>query len=84
MFMLKIKITGFPTGNFSPHISNSKAKRRKFPGGPVVKTPHICAGGMGATPGQGTKIPHAAWHGKKKKKWRQSKTGPEKALRAGI
>ena len=25
------------------------------------------AGGMGLIPGWGTKIPHAAWHGKKKK-----------------
>ena len=33
-----------------------------FPGGPVVKT--LCfytVGGTGLTPGQGTKIPHAAW-----------------------
>ena len=25
------------------------------------------AGGVGSIPGQGTRIPHAAWHGKKKK-----------------
>ena len=26
------------------------------------------AGGIGLIPGQGTKIPHAVWHGQKKKK----------------
>ena len=26
------------------------------------------AGGQGSIPGQGTKIPQAAWHGQKKKK----------------
>ena len=36
---------------------------RDFPGGTVVKTPHShCRG----SPGQGTKIPHAVWHGQKK------------------
>ena len=33
---------------------------RDFPGGPVVKNPPSNAGDAGATPGQGTKIPHAA------------------------
>ena len=39
---------------------------RDFLGSPVVKTPHFqCrdAGGVGSIPGQGTKIPHAAWCG---------------------
>ena len=34
-----------------------------FPGAPMVKT----AGGTGSTPGQGTKIPHAAQYHQKKK-----------------
>ena len=32
-----------------------------FPGGPVVKTSPSNAGGVGLTPGWGTKIPHASW-----------------------
>ena len=31
-----------------------------FPGGPVFKNLSYSAGDMGSTPGQGTKIPHAA------------------------
>ena len=34
---------------------------RVFPGGPVVNTVSSNAGGTGLIPGQGTKIPHAAW-----------------------
>ena len=30
-----------------------------FPGGPVAKTLPSNAGGVGSTPGRGTKIPHA-------------------------
>ena len=44
-----------------------------LPGGPVVKTPRLhasTAGGVG--PGQGTKIQHAVWGIKKKKKWNNS------------
>ena len=37
-----------------------KAKRRGFPGGPVVKNPPSNAGDAGSIPGWGTKIPHAA------------------------
>ena len=33
------------------------------------------AGGMGSIPGRGTKIPHAAWRGKKKKKERKKLNG---------
>ena len=36
---------------------------REFPGGPVVRTLR-----PGSIPGQGNKIPHAAWCGQKKKK----------------
>ena len=39
-----------------------------FPGSPMVKICTFNAGGMGSIPGQGTKIPHASWHGQKKKK----------------
>ena len=40
----------------------------RFPGGPVVKTLALKAGGMGSIPCQRTKILHAIWGGKKKKK----------------
>ena len=33
---------------------------RDIPGGPVVKNPPSNVGDMGAIPGRGTKIPHAA------------------------
>ena len=32
-----------------------------FPGGPMVRASPCNAGGVGLTPGQGTKIPHASW-----------------------
>ena len=50
---------------------NQKKKEKlscgKFPGGPVIKPPCFHAGGMGSTPGLGTKIsmPHM-WQEKKK------------------
>ena len=34
-----------------------------FAGGPVVRTHASSAKGMHLIPGQGTKIPHAMWHG---------------------
>ena len=34
----------------------------------MVKTPCCHCGGTGSVPSQGTKIPHAVWHGQKKKK----------------
>ena len=37
------------------------------PGGPVVKTPLFHCRGHGFDPWSGTKIPHATWHGQKKK-----------------
>ena len=37
-----------------------------FPGGPVARTSPSTAGGASSIPGQGTKIPHAVQHGKKK------------------
>ena len=39
----------------------------EFPGGPVVKTLALKAGGMGSIPCLRTKILHAIWGGKKKK-----------------
>ena len=45
-----------------------KGHRKDFPGSPVVKTPHLHCRGHSSIPGQGTKIPRAAWHGQKKKK----------------
>ena len=36
---------------------------REFPGGPVVRTPRSHCRGLGSIPGQGTKIPQAAWCG---------------------
>jgi len=38
---------------------------RDFPGSPVVKTQGLHCRDMGINPGQGTEIPHAAWHIKK-------------------
>ena len=39
-----------------------------FPGGPVVKTLPSSAGCADSIPGQGTKIPHASWPKKKKRR----------------
>ena len=42
----------------------------------VVQWLRLCAsnsGGTGSIPGQGTKSPHAAWHGQKKKKKKKLK-----------
>ena len=42
-----------------------KFQQWEFPSGPVVRTPSTStAGGAGLIHGQGTKIPHAAQHGK--------------------
>ena len=38
-----------------------------FPGGLGVKVCTPNSRGTGLIPGQGTKIPHATWHGQKKK-----------------
>ena len=48
-----------------------------FPGSPVVKTPlrASTAGGTDSIPGQGTKIPHAAWCGQKIKTKEKEKKG---------
>ena len=32
-----------------------------FPGGPVVKTLPLHAGGEGSIPAQGVRVPHASW-----------------------
>ena len=47
-------------------IQCSKAYR-DFPGGPLVKTSHFHARGMGSNLGQGTKIPHASWSSQTKR-----------------
>ena len=36
-----------------------------FSGGPVIKMRASTAGGMGSSPGGGTKILHVSWHGQK-------------------
>lgn len=38
-----------------------------IPGGPVVRALHAHCQGPGSVPGQGTKIPQAAWHDQKEK-----------------
>ena len=43
-----------------------KTQRREFPGGLVVKTWHFHCRGSGSIPDQGTKIPQATGHNKKK------------------
>ena len=37
--------------------------KRDFPGGPVVKDLPSNEGDVGSSPGWGTKIPQAMWHG---------------------
>ena len=56
-----------PTGEMGSHRGYFKKGGGVFPGGPVVKTPCPHCRGTGSIPGRGTKIPHAARHGKKKK-----------------
>ena len=42
-----------------------KTNFKHFPGDPVLKTPYFHCRGVGSILSQGTKIPHAMWHGKK-------------------
>ena len=42
----------------------------EFPGGPVVRAPRVHRRDPGSIPGQGTKIPQAAWRGEKKRRKR--------------
>jgi len=52
-------------------VSNSAIKIIKIGTSLVVQWLILCtssAEGTGLIPGQATKIPHAAWHGKRKKK----------------
>ena len=44
---------------------------RDLPGGPVVRTSRADAGGVGSTPGQGAKIPHASWPKNQNRKQKQ-------------
>ena len=53
---------------FEYFMSVRNKRSWKFPGSPVVRALYFTAGGMGLIPGWGTKIPHAAEHGQKKKK----------------
>ena len=46
--------------------AHQESSSRHFPGDPVVKTLHSQCRGMDSTPGQWTKIHHAAWCGLKK------------------
>ena len=46
-------------------------KKKKFETSLVVHLLRLCpsnAGGVGSIPGQGTEIPHAAWHSQKERK----------------
>ena len=45
-----------------------RQRKKEFLGGPVVRTLDSTAGAWGSVCGQGTKMPQAAWCGKKKKK----------------
>ena len=52
-----------------------------FPGSPVVESPSPSAGGLGLTPGQGTKILHATQHDQKiKKEEKKIGTGREESV----
>ena len=53
---------------FEYFMSVRNKRSWKFPGSPVVRALYFTAGRMGLIPGWGTKIPHAAEHGQKKKK----------------
>ena len=50
------------------HLPSSSYHWRESPDGPVVRTPCSHCYGPGLTPGQGTKILQATWHGQKRKK----------------
>ena len=53
---------------FSNSISfHLKISSGDFPGGPVIKIVCFQLNECGSIPSWGTKIPHATWHGKKKK-----------------
>ena len=47
-------------------LSSPRIQYWDFPGGAVVRTLHCHAGGMGLSPGWGTKIPSVAPHPEKK------------------
>ena len=49
------------------HATIQRSTYREFPGGRVEHAA-LTAKGSGSTTSQGTKIPHAAWHVRKKKK----------------
>ena len=44
---------------------------QEFPGGLMVRVPGFHCQGPGSDPGQGTEIPQARWHSRKKKKERE-------------
>ena len=51
-----------PLGGHKNILISSKSRRKRdFPGDLVAKTLPPNAGGVGLTPGQGAKIPHALW-----------------------
>ena len=58
-------------------------KLKDFPDSPVVKILRFqCRGRVGLIPGLGTKIPHAEWHGQKKKKKKSIMTLEETSKRS--
>ena len=48
-----------------------------FPGSPLVRTCAFTVKGAGSIPGQGTKIPQAAWHSHKTKQNKTSNRNEE-------
>ena len=54
-------------------FSNIFKKWGEFPGGRVVRIPGFHCLGSGSVPGQGTEIPQAVQHSKKKKERKREK-----------
>ena len=51
---------------------NTKRQAGNFAAGPAVRTSPFNAGGVGSTPGQGAKTPHASWPENPKHKTRSN------------
>ena len=56
-----------PTARTNTHTQKhtKHTHSQDFPGSPVVQTLHFQCRAVDSIPGQGTKIPHAMWHGQK-------------------
>ena len=57
---VRIQFTGLQESDTTEQLNH-----HHFPGSPVIKIRASTAGGMGSSPGGGTKILHVSWHGQK-------------------